>query len=70
MFAITKATIPSLFVRFVLCMKGTVLENFILLTFKKCIYFEFVSLFYLIVFILGMCPYLSYCRKLHQVVEN
>jgi len=29
MLAITKATIPSLFVRFVLSMKRTVLENFI-----------------------------------------
>ena len=47
MFAITKASTPSLCARFVLCMKGTVLENFIVLTFKKCSYFGLVSLFYL-----------------------
>jgi len=29
MFAITKATILSVFVRFVLCLKETLLENFI-----------------------------------------
>jgi len=48
MFAITRATIPSLFVRFVLGMKGTVLENFIALISKKCTYFGLVSKFCLI----------------------
>jgi len=48
MFAIIRATIPSLFVRFVPGMKGTVLANFIVLTSKKCTYYGLVSRFCLI----------------------
>jgi len=48
MLAITRATIPYLFVRFVLSMKGIVLENFVVLTSKKYTYFGLASLFYLI----------------------
>jgi len=48
MLVITRANIPSLFVRFVLSMKGTILENFTVLTCKKCSYFVLASLFYLI----------------------
>jgi len=40
--------------------EGAFLENFILLTFKKCVYFGLVSLFYLIVSILGLCIYCIY----------
>jgi len=45
---ITTAAIPSLFLRFVLMMKGTVLENIIVLISKKCAYFGLASLFHLI----------------------
>jgi len=48
MLAITRATIPSLFVRFVLNMKEALLENFIVPTSKTCTYFGLASLLYLI----------------------
>jgi len=37
-----------LIVRFVLSLKVTVLENFLVLIYKKCSYFGLASLFYLI----------------------
>jgi len=47
MLATTRATIPSLFVRYVVSMKGTVSENFIVLTSKKCTYFGLAPYFIL-----------------------
>jgi len=48
MLVITRANIPSLFVRFVLSMNGTVSENFIVLTSKKCTDFGLASLLCLV----------------------
>jgi len=48
MLAIARATVLSLFVRFILSVKGTVLENFTVFTSKKCTYFRLAPLFYLI----------------------
>ena len=45
---IYRAAIPSLFLRFVVIMKRTVLENVIVLISKKCTYFGLASLFHLI----------------------
>jgi len=39
--SITRAAIPSLFVRFVLIVKETVLENFLVLTSKECTHLTF-----------------------------